>query len=204
MIATRPRSLIVSLRLQWASKMCDNVRLGCAEKRWCMRFILLFNILRLMSRTSHYAVLPGWLHLYRWLNSNLRLHTRASQLLATGQKAGSFPDAAHPHLRCHPQSPLGRWKRALPLHTLGRPPYLPCLAFIRAVRRISRYERAESRKIKMLGVLGRHGTMCDSVKMDEQREALHRKLFGGSDVMRKRCKVVDNMACQRRVPVPIW
>lgn len=58
--------------------------------------------------------------------------------------------------------------------------------------------------MKMLVVFGRRGTMCDSVKMDDQREALRRKLFGGSDVMRKHCKVVDGMDCQRRVPAPFW
>lgn len=108
-----------------------------------------------------------------------------ASLLATGQKAGFFPSAAYPHLQYHPRSPPGRWKRVLPLHTVGRPPYPLCLAFIRDVRRISRYNGAESRKIKVLVVLGRRGSMCDSVKMDERQA-------GGSAtpevVCRKWCK----------------
>lgn len=92
-----------------------------------------------------------------------------ASLLAIGQKAGFFPTAAYPRLQYRQRSPPGRWKRVLPLHTVGRPPYPPCLAFIRKVRRISRYKWAESRKIKVLVDLGRRGSMCDSVKMDERQ-----------------------------------
>lgn len=91
-----------------------------------------------------------------------------ASLLATGQKAGFFPTAAYPRLQYRQRNPPGRWKRVLPLHTVGRPPYPPCLAFIRDVRWISRYKWAESRKIKVLVDLGRRGSMCDSVKMDER------------------------------------